>query len=102
MDGWKYGSKLGMFIQKISAGICWLSHRLRKWRYYRRYTKDSSNKFNFIKKFVDGFKACYKLSFVKCGSCHNAVGIDYQSEKHGWKYEGYHIWSCPKCIKGRK
>lgn len=101
MDGWKYGSKLGMFVQKINADICWLSHGLRKWKYYRQYIKDRSDRFNFIKKFVDGFKVHYKLSFVKCEAC-QAVGIDYNSEKHGWKYEGSHIWTCPACKEDTK
>lgn len=98
MDGWKYGSRFGMFVHSLSAKIYWLSHRLRKWQYNNLYIVDRPQRFKFIKKFVEGFRAHYKLSFVKCESC-DAVGTDYQSEKHGWKYEGYHIWSCFDCKK---
>lgn len=96
IDGWKFGSKFGMLIANLSAKIYWMSHRLRRWKYYRLYIADRTNKFKFLKEFVGGFKAHHQLSFVKCETC-GAVGIDHNSEKHGWKYEGSHIWSCPKC-----
>jgi len=102
INGWKYGAKLGRKVQAITAAVYWLSGTLRKWKYHRLYEIDQPPKFQFIKKFISGFKAQYSISLVKCEDCRDAVGIDHYSEKHGWHYHGYHIWSCPKCMKGKK
>jgi len=96
MDGWKYGAKLGRKVQALTANIYWLSGKLRKWKYTRLYLLDRQPKFQFIREFIDAFKGWYKISLVRCESC-DAVGIDFQFEKHGWYYHGYHIWSCPDC-----
>ncbi len=97
MDGWRYGTKLGNKILKIRSNIYWLSMKMRKKKYYNLYEKNKKEHFVFIKQFIKAVFAFNKLNLVKCESCHDAVGIDYQSEKHGWYYHGYHIWSCPDC-----
>jgi hypothetical protein len=53
--------------------------------------------------FYFGLKTSYNaykdIHFISC-DC-GAIGLDYYAEKHGWKYEGAHFWSCPKCKKGQ-
>ena len=95
-NGWKYGVKLGRIICGLRSNFYWLSMKLRKRKYYNMYEKDKKEYFVLIRQFIKGLFAFNKLSLIKCESCEN-VGIDYKSEKHGWKYHGYHIWSCPKC-----
>ena len=95
-NGWEYGARFGMFVQARRAGLYWSSNGLRKWKWQRDVERICIPKFSFIRKFIHGFKAHSCVSVVKCETC-DAVGIDFQSEKHGWKYEGYHIWSCPDC-----
>ena len=102
MDGWKCGSKFGKFIKNLNSKIYWSSYKLRKRKYYNQYIKDTHQRFQFIQEFITGFRAHSKLNFVKCDSCMDAIGIDYQSEKHGWNYEGYHYWACPDCLKKKK
>lgn len=92
IDAWRCGMKLGFFVTKLRSNFYWLFPKLRQ----RKHDKEVKAHFVFIKKFVKSLIMNSSLRLVMCESC-RAIGIDYQSEKHGWKYEGYHIWTCPKC-----
>ena len=96
---WRYGAKLGRFVQKVLSNFYWRFPSLRK-RKYNKINADPNKKIVFIIEFLKGFNCNRTVSFVSCNYCKDKnVGIDYQSGKHGWYYEGYHYWSCPKCQK---
>ena len=92
-DARNYGILAGAFVLRLYANFYWLFPKL---RLYKHKHDQRPRRSPIIKPFIWGFLSTSHLSLVMCESC-RAIGIDYQSEKHGWKYEGYHIWSCPEC-----
>jgi len=91
----QWGTYYAHKVLFIKAWVCWRSAFLRR-QMYKRLVADPKVRFEPIKKFIEGFNAFSKVSIVKCESC-DAIGLDYRSEKYGWYYHGYHIWSCPDC-----
>lgn len=91
------GMRVGLFILKIKSNLWWISPI----KISYKYSDERSKFFSNLYKFFDDIKTFSKLSHMTCYYC-GAKGIDYQSEKHGWKYEGYHFWKCSKCLKENK
>ena len=80
--------------------VLWHLPALRRIVYKRRYNV----RVKVLKEFIETFKAVSRVRLVACDGdgCQpygSQVGIDFDSEKHGWEYLGGHFWNCPKCEK---
>ena len=91
------GIRVGQFILRIKSNLWWISPIKTEYK----YPDEKCQFFQNIKKFFHDISIFSELKHITCGYC-GAKGLDYQSEKHGWIYEGYHFWKCPDCLKGVK
>ena len=86
-------------IQRLKTFILWKTPKFRKHLAYKYWGNDDKISIPFwraLKECIELWSSESRVRYVSCDSC-EAVGIDSNSEKYGWKYEGYHFWSCPKC-----
>ena len=88
----KKSHKLYHFIKDLKAELLWKFP----------VTAEKGSKLRYkIATWLDKKVINYRLkglSYMTCDTC-GKQGIDYCSEeKHGWKYHGYHFWSCDECV----
>lgn len=98
-DAYELGAKLGLFERNIKVCMYWAFPSLLKVKYWRWHNSFIIRQPSFIQAVFVQYKAFKRVKFIACEFC-DAKGLELNSEKHGWKYHDYHIWSCPKC-KGR-
>lgn len=98
----KLGTKAGQLSCNLKSKLYWSLPWLLKNRYLKWSKSFTIREPTFIETFLAQYNGFKKVKFVSCETCGNK-GLDWNSEKYGWKYEGCHIWSCPKCnIKKEK
>lgn len=81
------GIRVGQLIGKIKSNLWWYTPFKPGYKYPKKENR-----------FWSDVKAFSKLRHITCDYC-GAKGLDFQSEKHGWNYEGYHFWKCADCLK---
>jgi hypothetical protein len=96
--------KLSYRFQDLKTVILWRLPKLRKHFAHSYWGRNRDRGVVYVsimrvlKEGLETWIGFSKVRYVSCESC-DAVGIDHNSEKYGWVYEGGHMWSCPKCKK---
>ena len=102
MDGRNVGFRFGRFIGKTKSKLYWAFPWLLNKMYWRWHNSfDFEKKISFWKNFTAYYNSNKNVYFISCENCCNK-GIEWKTDKHGWKYEGDHIWLCPDCSNGEK
>ena len=93
--------------QHFKTFFMWKFPKVRKYMSLRHWPwkKGDDNIYKTFIKAISEYLSIWDsgshVRYVTCESC-GAVGIDHNSEKYEWKYEGGHMWVCPKCKGERK
>lgn len=89
-----YGLHMSFGITKFKMMVLWYLPSIRAW--LAKKEKEKVLKKFLLWKFIEGWQDGRHFSWVFCETCGDP-GFDYNSDSHGWIYNGGHIWTCRKC-----